>query len=47
MNRNLNLRGIFCNRTLNLNAIRAIGYDLDYTLVHYRMSAGNNGPTII
>ena len=39
MNRNLNLRGIFCNRTLNLNAIRAIGYDLDYTLVHYRMSA--------
>ncbi len=37
MNRKLNIRGIFCNRTLNLNAIRAIGYDLDYTLVHYRM----------
>lgn len=29
-------RGIFCNRTLNLRAIRAIGYDMDYTLVHYR-----------
>ncbi len=28
-------RGIYCNRTLNLNAIRAIGYDMDYTLVHY------------
>ncbi len=36
---NLDTRGIFCNRTLNLNAIRAIGYDMDYTLVHYRMSA--------
>lgn len=32
-----NPRGIFCNRTLNLNAIRAIGYDMDYTLIHYRM----------
>jgi HAD superfamily 5'-nucleotidase-like hydrolase len=29
-------RGTFCNRTLNLRAIRAIGYDMDYTLVHYR-----------
>jgi HAD superfamily 5'-nucleotidase-like hydrolase len=29
-------RGIYCNRTLNLRAIRAIGYDMDYTLVHYR-----------
>ena len=29
-------RGLFCNRTLNLRAIRAIGYDMDYTLVHYR-----------
>jgi 5'-nucleotidase len=28
-------RAIFCNRTLNLRSIRAIGYDLDYTLVHY------------
>ena len=30
-------RGIFCNRTLNLRAIRAIGYDMDYTLVHYHV----------
>lgn len=32
-------RGIFCNRTLNLRSIRAIGYDMDYTLIHYRMRA--------
>jgi HAD superfamily 5'-nucleotidase-like hydrolase len=30
-------RGIFVNRTLNLRSIRAIGYDMDYTLVHYRV----------
>jgi 5'-nucleotidase len=30
-------RGIFCNRTLNLRAIRAVGYDMDYTLIHYRV----------
>lgn len=30
-------RGIFCNRTLNLRSIKAIGYDMDYTLVHYRV----------
>ena len=30
-------RGIFCNRTLNLRSIRAIGYDMDYTLIHYRV----------
>ncbi|OIP40595.1 MAG: hypothetical protein AUK47_08075 [Deltaproteobacteria bacterium CG2_30_63_29] len=28
-------RGLFCNRTLNLGGIQAIGYDMDYTLVHY------------
>jgi HAD superfamily 5'-nucleotidase-like hydrolase len=28
-------RGVFCNRTLNLRSIRAIGYDMDYTLVQY------------
>jgi len=28
-------RGLFCNRTLNMRAIRAIGYDMDYTLVQY------------
>jgi HAD superfamily 5'-nucleotidase-like hydrolase len=32
----LHERGVFCNRTLNLRPIRAIGYDMDYTLVHYR-----------
>ncbi len=32
-------RGIFCNRTLNMRRIQAIGYDMDYTLVHYRMRA--------
>ncbi len=28
-------RRIFANRTLNLRSIKTIGYDLDYTLVHY------------
>ncbi len=32
-------RGLFCNRTLNLKSIRAIGYDMDYTLIHYRVEA--------
>jgi len=31
-------RGVYCNRTLNLRSIEAIGYDMDYTLVHYEMS---------
>ena len=30
-------RRIYANRTLNLRSIRAIGYDMDYTLVHYRV----------
>jgi 5'-nucleotidase len=30
-------RAVYCNRTLNLHAIKAIGYDLDYTLVHYHV----------
>ncbi|MBM4375645.1 MAG: HAD-IG family 5'-nucleotidase [Deltaproteobacteria bacterium] len=30
-------RGIYCNRTLNLRSIKVIGYDMDYTLVHYRV----------
>lgn len=30
-------RRMFCNRTLNLRSIQAIGYDMDYTLVHYRV----------
>jgi HAD superfamily 5'-nucleotidase-like hydrolase len=32
-------RGLYCNRTLNLRAIRAIGFDMDYTLVHYDVDA--------
>ena len=28
-------RGVFCNRTLNFRALRAVGYDMDYTLVDY------------
>jgi len=28
-------RGVFCNRTLNLRSVRAVGYDMDYTLIHY------------
>lgn len=29
--------GIFCSRTLNLRSISAIGYDMDYTLMHYNV----------
>jgi len=32
-------RRIYCNRTLNLRAIGAVGFDMDYTLVHYRTEA--------
>lgn len=28
-------RAIYCSRTLNLRSIQAIGFDMDYTLVHY------------
>ena len=31
-------RGLFCNRTLNLRKIGAVGYDMDYTLVHYHVA---------
>ena len=30
-------RGVFCARSLDLNTIRCIGYDMDYTLIDYRM----------
>lgn len=30
-------RKVFCNRTLNFRSIKAIGYDMDYTLVHYHV----------
>lgn len=32
-------RGVFCNRTLNFRSIKAIGYDMDYTLVDYHAEA--------
>ncbi len=32
-------RRVFCNRTLNMRAIQAIGYDMDYTLIHYNAAA--------
>ncbi len=31
-------RDVYCNRTLNLRTIKAIGYDMDYTLLHYRVA---------
>jgi len=31
------IHGIFANRTLNMRAIKAVGYDMDYTLVHYHV----------
>lgn len=31
--------GLFCNRTTNLRTIAAIGYDMDYTLIHYDVVA--------
>ncbi len=31
-------RRIYANRTLNLRAIKAVGFDMDYTLVHYRVA---------
>jgi 5'-nucleotidase len=30
-------QGVFVNRTLNLRSVGAIGYDMDYTLIHYRV----------
>ena len=32
-------RRVFSNRTLNLRSIKAIGFDMDYTVVHYRVEA--------
>lgn len=32
-------RRIFCNRTLNFRGIRAVGFDMDYTLIHYDADA--------
>src|SRR5262245_15381135 len=32
-------RAVFCNRTLNMRSIGAVGFDMDYTLVHYDVHA--------
>jgi HAD superfamily 5'-nucleotidase-like hydrolase len=32
-------RRVFCNRTLNMRSIHAVGFDMDYTLVHYDVPA--------
>ena len=31
-------RGVFANRTLNMRSVEAVGYDMDYTLIHYDVS---------
>ncbi len=35
-------RGVFCSRTLNMRSISVIGYDMDYTLVHYNVNEWEN-----
>ena len=30
-------RGVFCTRSLDMEAIKCIGYDMDYTLIDYQM----------
>lgn len=30
-------RGVFINRTLNMRSVEAVGYDMDYTLIHYNV----------
>ena len=30
---------LFCNRTINMRSIEAIGFDMDYTLIHYDVAA--------
>lgn len=29
--------GVFVNRTLNMRSVEAVGYDMDYTLIHYKV----------
>lgn len=33
------VRRIFSNRTLNMRSIKAVGYDMDYTLIHYHVES--------
>lgn len=35
-------RGIFCSRTLSLRSITTIGYDMDYTLIHYNVNVSSH-----
>ena len=35
--KNLPQRGVFCTRELDLRSIKVIGYDMDYTLIDYKM----------
>lgn len=37
--RTLSANEVFCNRELNLSGIRAIGFDMDYTLLQYKQPA--------
>jgi len=30
-------RGVFANRTLNMRSVELVGYDMDYTLIHYNV----------
>ena len=30
-------RQVYVNRTLNMRSVEAIGYDMDYTLIHYNV----------
>lgn len=32
-------RGVFANRTLNMRSVEVVGYDMDYTLIHYEVDA--------
>ncbi|MFT7475497.1 MAG: 5'-nucleotidase [Verrucomicrobiales bacterium] len=36
-------RGVFANRTLNLRTVPVVGYDMDYTLVHYHEAEWEGG----
>eukprot|EP00775_Hariotina_reticulata_P009908 gene9907-10064_t len=40
-------RGVYCSRTLNLRSIKAIGYDMDYTLIHYDVNAWEFDPNLV
>ena len=36
-------RGVFANRTLNLRGVPVVGYDMDYTLIHYHEAEWEGG----